>query len=192
MPSTGTAIAPASLCEPTPSATTSWSVGRGVEGDWAASWLAWLARTHLEPRGVTIVAAPSRRLLEVQIAPEDAAGSTLFVRRSPTDHSPPNRRRSRLTVCGRGPDPPRTFLLGLAATSSIQIRALVGAQVIAGLLAGPGSVWRTRRRSVADHRRSGWTVPPDVRRTYGTCCGTCIAGAGSVPVKGGRRGAGDS
>ena len=48
--------------------------GKGAEGEWAAAWLGWLARTHLEPRGVTILGAPSRRLIEVQIGPQDTAG----------------------------------------------------------------------------------------------------------------------
>ena len=46
--------------------------GRGREGDWASAWLAWLWRTHIEPRGFKLVGHPSSRVMEVQGEPDDA------------------------------------------------------------------------------------------------------------------------
>jgi hypothetical protein len=41
--------------------------GKGDEGDWATTWLDWLWRTHIEPRGFVVAARPSGRVLDITL-----------------------------------------------------------------------------------------------------------------------------
>ncbi|CCH90678.1 protein of unknown function [Modestobacter italicus] len=42
--------------------------GRGDEGAWAAAWLDWLWRTHLQPRGFQRAGAPADRVLDLSLS----------------------------------------------------------------------------------------------------------------------------
>ena len=37
----------------------------------ASSWLSWLARTHLEPRGIVVLGHPSPRVLDIELPTDD-------------------------------------------------------------------------------------------------------------------------
>lgn len=52
--------------------------GRGDQGTWAAAWLEWLVRSHLSPRGYTVVGRPSVRVVDVRLPVGDGATRTLL------------------------------------------------------------------------------------------------------------------
>lgn len=47
--------------------------GKGDSGAWAAEWMAWLWRTHLEGRGFILLGTPSRRVLDLRDEHDDEA-----------------------------------------------------------------------------------------------------------------------
>jgi hypothetical protein len=62
--------------------------GRGLEGQWASAWLAWLWRTHLQSRGYECRNAAARRVLDLNVPDGDIAGLHSAIIAGPSTEEP--------------------------------------------------------------------------------------------------------